>query len=332
MIAAIGAFDGFHKGHQALLDRARTIAGDARRDWGVVTFTRHPDKFFSQQNAQKTRKKFKFLYTEEERRILERFFAIPNVREIEFSPSVANMSPDEFLDFISDEFGVKGIVVGEGFRFGKDRAGTTDFLSDECLRRRWPLGIVPAVNDGGGRPVSSTSIREAVAAGDTRYARAAQGHPYFCTGPVVHGNERGRTIGFPTANLDTTSRKVAARRGSYAALAFVNGRWCAGAANIGVNPTFDDVEGTRFETFLLDFEGDIYGAEIAVFLLEHIRDERRFENVAELKEQIAQNAVEAGEIAGRSLRDERAMWDKFRRALESREPRAGNFALTAEIN
>jgi riboflavin kinase/FMN adenylyltransferase len=314
MIAAIGAFDGFHRGHQALLECARTIAAETRRDWGAVMFAPHPDKFFS---PKKTQKKFKFLYAEEERRILECFFAIPNVCEIEFSPHVANMSPPEFLDFISDEFGVSGIVVGESFRFGKDRAGNAGFLSGECRKRGWPLGVVPAVNDAGGRPISSTSIREAVSGGNMRCAWESQGHPYFCAGPVVRGNERGRTIGFPTANLETASEKVAARRGSYAALAFVNDRWHAGATNIGVNPTFGDVEGTRFETFLLDFEGDIYGAEIAVFLLEHIRDEMRFSSVAELKEQIGQNVVKAREISERSLRDDRPLWEKFREMLGS---------------
>jgi riboflavin kinase/FMN adenylyltransferase len=315
MIAAIGAFDGFHKGHQALLERARTIADGARRDWGTVTFTQHPDKFLF---SQKTRKKFKFLYTREERRILERFFAIPKVCEIEFSPRLANMSPEEFLDFISEEFGVSGIVVGEGFRFGKNRNGTTDFLSGECRKRRWPLEVVPAVHDDNGEPVSSTSIREAVSSGNMCYARESQGHPYFCAGRVVHGNERGRTIGYPTANLETVSEKIGARRGSYAAMAFVNGRWRAGAANIGVNPTFNDVDGTRFETFLLDFEGDIYGAEIAVFLLEHLRDETRFESAEELKEQIRQNVLQARKIAERSLQDERALWDKFSVALLER--------------
>jgi riboflavin kinase/FMN adenylyltransferase len=315
MIAAIGAFDGFHKGHQALLERARTIAADARRDWGAVTFAQHPDKFLSQQKAQNSQKKFKFLYIGEERRILERFFAIPTVHEIEFSPRVANMSPAEFLDFISGEFGVSGIVVGEGFRFGKDRAGTTDFLSEDCRRRRWPLGIVPVVNDGNGEPISSTSIREAVSAGNMRYAWESQGHPYFCAGPVVHGNERGRTIGFPTANLETTSEKVCARRGVYAALAFVNGHWRAGAANIGVNPTFNDVEGTRFEVFLLDFEGDLYDREIAVFLLEHVRDEMRFGSIGELKEQIGRNVAEVRKIAERFLREELVLWERFRKTL-----------------
>ncbi|MDR1580587.1 MAG: riboflavin biosynthesis protein RibF [Synergistaceae bacterium] len=312
MIAAIGAFDGFHKGHQALLERARTMAAGVRLDWGAVTFTPHPDKFLS---SRKTQKNFKFLYTKRERRILESFFAIPTVHEIEFSPRFANMSPVEFLDFISGEFGVDGIVVGEGFRFGKNRAGTTDWLSDECRKRSWPFGAVPAVNGLRGEPVSSTSIREVVSAGNMRYAWEWQGHPYFCAGPVVHGNERGRMIGFPTANLETASEKVAARRGSYAAMAFVNGRWRAGAANIGVNPTFNDIEGTRFETFLLDFEDDIYGTEIVVFLLEHLRDETRFGSVDELKEQISQNVIEVRKIAERTLREERRLWEKFHETL-----------------
>jgi riboflavin kinase/FMN adenylyltransferase len=225
------------------------------------------------------------------------------------------MSPDEFLDFISDEFGVSGIAVGEGFRFGKNRAGTTDCLSRRCRERHWPLGIVPTVNDRLGKPVSSTSIRDTVSMGDTRYARETQGHPYFCVGPVIRGNERGRTIGYPTANLETAPEKVSPRRGSYAAMAFVNGHWRAGAANIGVNPTFNDVGGTRFEVFLLDFEGDIYGREIAVFLLEHIRDEMRFASVGELKEQISRNVAEVRKIAEHSTRNEHALWEKFRKTL-----------------
>ncbi|MDR0764987.1 MAG: riboflavin biosynthesis protein RibF [Synergistaceae bacterium] len=314
MIAAVGAFDGFHKGHQALLERARTIAAGARRDWGAVTFARHPDEFIFPE------KNFKFLYSQKERRMLGRFFAIPTVREIEFTPRIANMSPAEFLDFISGEFGVDGIVVGEGFRFGKNREGTADFLSGECQKRNWPLGIVSAVNDLRGEPISSTSIRDTVAAGDMRYAWETQGHPYFCAGLVVHGNERGRTIGFPTANLETAPEKVGARRGSYAALAFVNGHWRAGAANIGLNPTFNDVRGTRFEVFLLDFEGDIYGVEIAVFLLERLRDETRFANIDELKEQISQNVGETREIAERFLRAEQALWEKFREAFARKKP------------
>ncbi|MDR3165258.1 MAG: riboflavin biosynthesis protein RibF [Synergistaceae bacterium] len=320
MIAAIGAFDGFHKGHQALLERARTIAVGARRDWGAVTFAQHPDKFLSlqkvkTQDAQKTQKKFKVLYAKKERRILECFLAIPTVREIEFSSRIANMSPAEFLDFISDEFGVSGIVVGEDFRFGKDRAGTTDWLSDECRERRWPLGAVPTVNDAFGEPVSSTSIREAISMGNMRYARESQGHPYFYVGRVVHGNERGRTIGYPTANLEIASEKIGARHGTYAAMAFVNGHWRAGAANIGLNPTFDDVGEMRFEVFLLDFEGNIYGSEITIFLLEHIRDETRFASVGELKERISQNVAQVRKIVERSLRDDRILWEKFRETL-----------------
>jgi riboflavin kinase/FMN adenylyltransferase len=314
MIAAIGAFDGFHRGHQVLLESARTLAG-ARRDWGAVTFAQHPDKFLSSQRTQKTQKNFKILYTRRERQILERFFAIPRVCEIEFSSKIANMSPAEFLDFISGEFGVDGIVVGEGFRFGKDRAGTTACLSVECLKRNWPLVMVLAVNDGGGEPISSTSIRASVSAGNMRCVRESQGHPYFCAGPVVHGNERGRLLGYPTANVEISSEKVGARRGSYAAMVFVNGRWRAGAANIGVNPTFNDVVGMRFEVFLLDFEGDIYGSEIVVFLLEHIRDETRFENIGELKEQISQNVKEVRKIAERSMRDDWVLWEKFRETL-----------------
>jgi riboflavin kinase/FMN adenylyltransferase len=312
MIAAIGAFDGFHKGHQALLERAGAIAGDAHHDWGVVTFTRHPAGILYSPE-------FRVLYTRHERSLLESYFRIPNIHEMEFTPQIAGMTPKEFLNFISDKFGISGIVVGEGFRFGANRAGSTDYLSAECRRRGWVLDVVPAVKDTAGAIISSTSIRDAVSAGDMALARESQGYHFFCAGRVVHGNERGRTLGFPTANMEMAREKTPVGRGVYAVMVNVCGKWFTGAANAGVNPTFDDVEGTRFEIFLIDFEGDIYDREIAVFPLARIRNERRFENASLLKEQMNLDVALARETGKFSLREDRVLWERFGKILIERD-------------
>jgi riboflavin kinase/FMN adenylyltransferase len=304
MIAAIGAFDGFHKGHQALLKRAGELADSAGSTWGTVTFSRHPGTLLSSP-------KFKSLFTMEERVILEKFFSVPETGMMEFTRQVAGMTPREFFDHIALKFGVNGVVVGESFRFGAGRTGTTATLEAECRERGWVSDIVPLTKGADGSPVSSTAIREATESGDMERAWEMLGYPFFCFGRVIHGNERGRKLGFPTANLDIPPNKAAMRRGVYATLVLALGEWHIGAANVGLNPTFDDVEGTRFEVNLMDFGGNLYGRDIAVFLLKHVRDERRFSDTAGLKEQIARDAAAVRKAGGHALLVHSALWEKF---------------------
>jgi riboflavin kinase/FMN adenylyltransferase len=308
MIAAIGAFDGFHKGHQALLTRARERADERGTGWGAVTFERHPDALL-------TSPRFKSLYAGRELGVLEKFFRIPALMKIEFTRRIADMSPGEFLDFISARFGVRGVAVGEGFRFGRNRAGTTEFLERECLARGWTSDIVPVLRCPDGSAVSSTAIREAVSEGDMARAWEMQGHPFFCVAEVVHGNERGRTLGFPTANLGIGPERARMRYGVYAALAFAHGGWHAAAANVGLNPTFDDVGGLRFEANLADFSGDIYGEEIAVFALKHLRDEIRFGSADELVGQMRLDSDAARAVAETAFAGHAGLWKKFEAAI-----------------
>jgi riboflavin kinase/FMN adenylyltransferase len=308
MIAAIGAFDGFHKGHQALLERAAELARSTGSEWGTVTFSRHPDTLLSSPS-------FKSLFTAKERRILEKFFSVPETGMMEFTKQIAGMTPREFLDHIAGAFGVNGAVVGEGFRFGAGRAGTTATLVTECRERGWVSDVVPLTKGADGLPISSTALRESAASGDMERAWDMLGYPFFCFGRVIHGNERGRALGFPTANLDIPANKAAMRRGVYATLVFALGKWYTGAANVGLNPTFDDVGGPRFEVNLTDFGGDLYGRDIAVFMLKHVRDERRFSDAAGLKEQIARDAAAVREAGGHALLSHSALWEKFGRTI-----------------
>ncbi|MDR3280595.1 MAG: riboflavin biosynthesis protein RibF [Synergistaceae bacterium] len=304
MIAAIGAFDGFHRGHRSLLEIARERAASIGTTWGTVTFTRHPDALFSSLG-------FKSLFTSEELLILEEYFDIPSTRKIDFTRKIADMTPREFLDYISLEFGVRGVVVGEDFRFGRGRVGDKDTLRQECLGRGWECDIVPTLFTGENTPVSSTEIRESVSEGDMPRARDMLGYPFFCLGRVVHGNERGRELGYPTANIDMNPLKVTSRRGVYATVVRAMGNWYAGSANIGFNPTFTDVQGIRFEVNLIGFDGCLYDKRIAVFMLEHIRDERRFDGPDSLKRQMALDADSIEAIGQRELTVHSRLWKKW---------------------
>ncbi|MDR1965150.1 MAG: riboflavin biosynthesis protein RibF [Synergistaceae bacterium] len=308
MIAAIGAFDGFHRGHQDLLRRACALAEANGATWGTVTFDRHPDSLLSPGQ-------FKSLFTSGEQASLEKFFSVPAARRMKFTAQMAAKTPEEFLDCISDEFGVRGVVVGEGFRFGRNRMGTTATLEGECRDRGWAFEIAPTLKDSDGNPVSSTLVREAVASGDMRRAWELLGYPFFCSSAVTRGNERGRRLGFPTANIEISPEKIPMRRGVYAALVLALGKWHVGAANIGLNPTFEDVGDTRFEINLLDFDGDLYSRKISAFLLEHVRDERRFDGAQSLKAQISRDSETIRGIGDMMLAKHAPLWGKFKESL-----------------
>ncbi|MDR3353875.1 MAG: riboflavin biosynthesis protein RibF [Synergistaceae bacterium] len=296
MIATIGTFDGFHRGHQTLLARASERAAGMASEWGVITF-RGLTAF----------KNFKYLFTVTEQEVLERYFSVPSVRRIDFTPSIVGMTPGEFLDSIGREFGVSGVVVGSEFRFGRDRAGDAHFLSVECPRRGWTVDIMPTKMSSDGVPINSTAVRASVAAGRMEQAADMLGYPYFCLGRVIHGDKRGRRLGVPTANLEINQERVEIRSGVYAVTVFHEGRWLAGGANIGVNPTFGVGE-RRFEVNIDGFSGDIYGRTLAVFLLSRIRDEIRFESAGDLKKQVTSDLSVIRERAGRDLESRADFW------------------------
>ena len=308
MIAAIGAFDGFHKGHQTLLRIAKARADESAANWGIITFEHPPEALLISP-------KFKSLFTIRERLILEKFFNVPTSIRLAFTKEVSQMTPIQFLDYISGELGITGLVVGEKFRFGRERAGTAELLARESRARGWKFDAIPLLRDDEGNVISSTAIREAVAVGDMPRAWEMQGYPFFCVSDVIHGSERGRNLGYPTANLRIRSEKISLRHGVYATLVLAMGEWYIGAANVGLNPTFDDVEGIRFEVNLLDFSGDLYGREIAVFIIEHLRDEIRFDSPGSLKEQMRGDERVIRAIGGRAMEKRPELWEAFGKAM-----------------
>jgi riboflavin kinase/FMN adenylyltransferase len=225
------------------------------------------------------------------------------------------MSPSEFLDLIGSRYDVCGIVVGEGFRFGRDRAGDAQFLASECPARGWSIDVLPMERTRSGVPICSTAVRSLVEEGRLEAAWEMLGYPYFCTGAVTHGDGRGRRLGLPTANIGMDRGRVEPRRGVYATVVYADGMWYVGAANIGINPTFEGVEGCRLEVNLMNYEGDLYGRTVSVFLLSHIRDEIRFGSALELREQIDADKAVISKIAGDALGATPEFWERMALSL-----------------
>jgi riboflavin kinase/FMN adenylyltransferase len=256
---AIGTFDGVHRGHQAVIKGADT----------VLTFDPHPLEILHPAALPKLIMPFGV-----KRDVIEGL----GVRElvvIPFDREFAQRSAEEFIeDVLIAKLGAEQVSVGENFRFGAKAKGDPAMLAE---RDEFETRVVPLV-EVDGETVSSTRIRALVAAGDMEGARHCLGAPFMVEGEVVSGDQRGRELGFPTANLVPDDRLAIPGHGVYAA--FANG--VPAAVNVGVRPTFESGRGVLIETYLIDYEGDLYGTELRVAFVERLRGEKRFAGVEEL--------------------------------------------------
>lgn len=276
---AIGNFDGVHLGHARLLQ----ACVDAGRRAGLIptalTFDPHPASVVSQRGAPPR------IQTLTSRRRRLREMGIEDLAQLRFDETISRLSPAEFVDQVLLE-GVQAgcVVVGQGFRFGASRTGDVEMLrSLECSR--FETVEVPTLEDGGER-VSSSRIRDALARGDLFEAQRFLGRPYEIEGRVVHGDHRGRSIGFPTANIDLEGVSALAL-GVYAADGFIEGETTSrrAAVNLGVRPTFSGVE-PRLEAHFPGLDRDLYGRTVRLVFLARLRDERRFDSLEDLKAQL----------------------------------------------
>ena len=285
---ALGTFDGVHVGHRALMSRAMQDATERGLSSAVLTWDRHPVATLRPGSEPP-------LLTSLERKLeLIGSLGIDVVAVLAFDIELSRWSPERFAtEVLARGLGARSAWVGAGWRFGHRAAGdvaTLESLGARLGFRAHGMGLAELA----GAPVSSSRARAAVASGDLALARALLGRPFDLEGTVVHGDHRGRSLGYPTANLAVDERLVAPPRGVYAGEAFVGGHGYKAAINLGVNPTFggDESERPRVEVYLLDFDDDIYGRVLRVSFHRRLRDERRFSSVAELVEQMAQDVRE----------------------------------------
>jgi riboflavin kinase/FMN adenylyltransferase len=285
----IGNFDGVHLGHQVLYQRVKEWARKLDGESVVMTFHPHPMRILVPEND------LSFITSHERKMELIAACGIDTAIVIPFRRDFAQISARDFVEkILVGTIGVKAIVVGHDYRFGRKREGDIDYLTRLGVEFRFAVDIVPAIQIDG-MLVSSTKIRQLVKGGQLQDASRLLGRPYEVTGTVIKGRDRGgRLLGFPTANVKV-SDKACPKGGVYAVQVLVKGKTYRGAANLGYNPTFADTE-FSVEVFILDFHENIYDERITVRFVERLRDEKRFSGVEELKEQIHLDVQKARDI------------------------------------
>ncbi len=288
---AIGNFDGVHLGHQSVIALARAAAVQLQAPLGIVTFEPHPRGFFAPEAPS-----FRLMNADAKAARLEKL-GIDQLYEIPFNSELAGLSSDEFIEQVLIwGLGVRHVVVGADFRFGKGRTGSVETLEEASFG----VTVAPLVSDGKG-DYSSTAIREALSAGKPDEAARILGHWHRIEGRVEKGDQRGRELGYPTANI-TMDDLHQPKYGVYAVIVDIKngahkGRY-HGAASMGVRPTFG-VNHPNLESFLFDFKGDIYGADISVALVEYIRPEETFDDLDALIKQMDDDCDKARGILKR---------------------------------
>lgn len=281
LIVTIGMFDGVHMGHKKILSFLKEKAMEFNLRPVVITFNKHP-RHVLKNDADA----FKLLNTEEERHQLLENYGINDVVEIDFTPEIASLSTYDFSKrYLLGLLNIKALVLGYDNMFGNKKIN--DFQRIYELGKNYNFAIFEAssyvYND---IHVSSTQIRKALDAGDIELVNAMLGYYYFADGCIIKGRQIGRTIGFPTANIELSNHlKMLPKEGVYATIITLNGSNYIGMANIGTQPTFESYK-TTFEIHILNFNGDIYGQSIEVKFIKRIRDIQKFDNAQSLMEQL----------------------------------------------
>jgi riboflavin kinase/FMN adenylyltransferase len=285
MVVAMGNFDGVHLGHRAVIDAALQMGRTHARPALAVTFEPHPRSFFSPNSPQ-------FRLTDERGKLrLLAGTGLAGAVVMTFDKRRAGTTAQDFIHHdLVDRLGISGIAVGYDFHFGKGRVGSPSLLVGEAPR----LGIevdVQAHVDIAERPVSSSAIRMALAEGQIEDATAMLGGPWFITGEVIHGEKRGRDLGYPTANI-RLDKNCGLKHGIYAVRVGDGDRRINGVASFGRRPTFDN-GAPLLEVFLFDFKGDLYGKSLDIAFIAFIRDELKFDGATALIRQMADDAARA---------------------------------------
>lgn len=295
---AIGNFDGVHRGHQAVIGEAGRIAQSGDMPWAVLTFEPHPRQLFRPGDPP-----FRLTPFRIKARSVEAMGADEMI-VLHFDRALASLSADDFIsEILVKGLGVRHVVAGYDFVFGQDRKGDCDLLLHRGRDGGFDFTAVGAVKDKSGEVYSSTRVRDCLVGADPVGAAAVLGRPFEIEGRIAEGDKRGRSIGFPTANVPLEGEYLCPAMGVYAVRAGIDKGtgtvWHNGVANLGVRPTFgqkDTENEIVLETHFLDgFDQDIYGQHLRVALVSYIREEQKFDGVDALKEQIGKDCIRASE-------------------------------------
>lgn len=284
-VVALGTFDGLHRGHLDVIGTAKQEAEHTGAKLAVFTFSNHPLEWINPAHVPVA------LVTPAVKLQLLESLGVDVLIDIPFNQLVADLLPQQFLERLR-ALNYSCLVVGENFTYGQRGMGNVYTLAASAQALGFKL-IVRKLISNNGTIISSTEIRRLITAGEVQQAAKMLGRSYSISGIVAHGNERGRLLGYPTANLELVDAHVAIPLGGvYAVRAYVDGGVYGGMANIGKNPTFGDVEKPRLETNIFGFCGDIYGKTLTIEFVQRIRGEVKFAGIDALKEQLAQDKLD----------------------------------------
>jgi riboflavin kinase/FMN adenylyltransferase len=287
---AMGNFDGVHRGHQSVIDLARGVA-----PLGIVTFEPHPRQFFAPDSPP-----FRLMNAEARANRLARL-GVAHLFQLPFDATLASLTPEAFVtEVLADGLGISHVVVGADFCFGKGRKGKAEDLARLCAERGIGTTVAPLVTEAGAE-ISSTQIRKSLSEGRPRDAAAMLGHWHRIDGAVRHGEKRGRELGYPTANMSVDGLHLP-KLGVYAVLVDIltgphRGSY-HGAASLGVRPMFG-INSPNLESFLFDFNGDLYDQHLSVALVDYLRPEMKFDGLPALVAQMDQDCDTARQILSR---------------------------------
>jgi len=291
-VVAIGNFDGVHRGHRAVIGTALKRAKALGRKAAALTFTPHPRLFLRPQES------LFQLSSEHDKLRLLAATGLDGAIVMTFDAALAGTPAEDFVTkILAGALGIGGAAIGFDFHFGKNRGGSPAFLAAQGEQLGFSVDIVPPLEDEG-TPVSSGSVRAALAAGRVVEAAELLGAPWFVSGDVIHGDKRGRELGFPTANL-RLDPSCGLKHGIYAVRVDIAGKRHDGVASFGRRPMFDD-GAPLLEVYLFDFDGDLYGRAIDVAFIGWIRHEQKFESIEVLKRHMTADAAQARDALKRA--------------------------------
>ena len=280
-VISLGKFDGIHRGHELLLEE---LLKQKKNGLATVVFT-----FDIPPKKSLLAEEQKVLTTNDEKMHMFDNCGIDYLIECPFTPEVMNMEAECFIEMLVEKLSVKCIVAGEDFCFGHNRRGDYKMLQEFAEKLSYTAVILPKMKEED-RDISSTFVREEIAKGNIELANKLLGYPYFVSGMVKHGNKIGRTIGFPTINLIPSENKLLPAYGVYITKVLINGIVYQGVTNVGEKPTIEGKNPVGIETYILDFNQDVYEQEVVVTFIKRIREERKFANLDALLEQMRKDA------------------------------------------
>lgn len=287
----IGVFDGVHRGHREIIRKLTTDAHADNAPAVVLTFDPHPASILAGRDI-------KCLTTPDERADLLGDLGVDIVITQRFTPDLSTVPAIEYMSRLKETLDLKRLLIGYDFALGRGREGNASRLTEIGRELNYSVEVIPAVSDESG-VISSTEIRKLVSTGNVSEAAKLLGYNYSLSGPVIHGDGRGRRINIPTANIDYPKQKVAPPNGIYVCWATIGAEKIMAATNIGFNPTFTpDKKIPSLEAHLLDFDRDIYGKEIKLEFVARVRNELKFTSVESLLEQIYDDIKKTREMLG----------------------------------